>query len=118
VKVLRRAVAGRTAWMSGIRRDQSEHRARSPIVGWDAKFSLVKISPLANWTHKDVWRTIVAEDIPYNPLHDRGYPSIGCWPCTQAVAPGESDERAGRWSGSAKTECGLHTLEQQDGSGI
>jgi phosphoadenosine phosphosulfate reductase len=118
VKVLRNAVAGRTAWMSGIRRDQSEHRAQAAIVGWDKKFNLVKISPLANWTHKDVWRRIAAEDIPYNPLHDRGYPSIGCWPCTRAVAADESDERAGRWSGAAKTECGLHTLEQQEGSGI
>lgn len=101
-------VAGRfNAWMSGIRRDQSPHRANAPIVGWDKKFGLVKISPLANWTKKDVWGRIVAEGIPYNPLHDQGYPSIGCWPCTRAVMFGE-DERAGRWSGTGKTECGLH----------
>lgn len=116
IKVIRRGLAGRTAWMSGIRRDQSPDRARAAIVGWDAKFQLVKISPLANYTNKDVWRRIVAEQIPYNPMHDQGYPSIGCWPCTKAVVAGDS-ERAGRWSGTAKTECGLHTLEQE-GSGI
>jgi phosphoadenosine phosphosulfate reductase len=118
VKVLRAAAEKHHAWMSGIRRDQSTDRARAAIVEWDKKFNLVKISPLANWTKKDVWKRILDEDIPYNPLHDKGYPSIGCWPCTRAVADGESDERAGRWSGTAKTECGLHTLEQQDGSGI
>lgn len=117
VKVLREAVQGFHAWMSGIRRDQSPDRARTPLIGWDKKFSLVKISPLANWTKKDVWKRITDKNVPYNPLHDRGYPSIGCWPCTRAVLDGESDERAGRWSGSAKTECGLHSLEQ-DGSGI
>jgi phosphoadenosine phosphosulfate reductase len=117
VKVLHEAVQGFHAWMSGIRRDQSADRARSPIVGWDKKFHLVKISPLANWTKQDVWKRIVEENIPYNPLHDQGFPSIGCWPCTRAVALGETDERAGRWSGTAKTECGLHTHEQ-DGSGI
>ncbi|RIK85526.1 MAG: phosphoadenylyl-sulfate reductase [Planctomycetota bacterium] len=118
VKVLRAAARNHHAWMSGIRRDQSADRARAAIVEWDKKFNLVKISPLANWTKKQVWSRIVAEDIPYNPLHDQGYPSIGCWPCTRAVGAGESDDRAGRWSGTAKTECGLHTVEYQDGSGI
>jgi phosphoadenosine phosphosulfate reductase len=118
VKVLREAVRGQHAWMSGIRRDQTTDRARAAIVGWDKKFNLVKISPLANWTKQDVWKRITAEEIPYNPLHDRGYPSIGCWPCTRAVLEGEADDRAGRWSGAAKTECGLHTLEHQDGGGI
>jgi phosphoadenosine phosphosulfate reductase len=79
-------------------------------VGWDKKFGLVKISPLVNWTKKDVWKRITQEEIPYNSLHDKGYTSIGCWPCTRAVLFGE-DERAGRWSGTAKTECGLHTSE-------
>jgi phosphoadenosine phosphosulfate reductase len=116
ITVLRRAIVGMHAWMSGIRRDQSPDRAQAAIVGWDKKFNLVKISPLANWTKKDVWKRITDEDVPYNPLHDRGYPSIGCWPCTRAVEAGE-DERAGRWSGKAKTECGLHSLEI-DGSGI
>jgi phosphoadenosine phosphosulfate reductase len=110
VKVLYRVVAGYHAWMSGIRRDQSPHRAGAPIVGWDKKFGLVKISPLANWTKGDVWKRIVQEEIPYNPLHDQGYTSIGCWPCTRAVMFGE-DERAGRWAGTAKKECGLHTSD-------
>jgi phosphoadenosine phosphosulfate reductase len=110
VKVLKEAAKGWHAWMSGIRRDQSPDRAKAPIVGWDKKFNLVKISPLANWTKKDIWKLITEENVPYNPLHDQGYPSIGCWPCTRAVMFGE-DERAGRWSGFQKTECGLHTSE-------
>jgi phosphoadenosine phosphosulfate reductase len=110
VKVLRQAAVGFRAWMSGIRRDQSPDRADAPVVGWDKKFGLVKISPLANWTKRDVWRMITDHDIPYNPLHDQGYPSIGCWPCTRPVLFGQ-DERAGRWSGTAKTECGLHSKD-------
>ncbi len=110
VTVLRRAVEGWKAWMSGIRRDQSPDRANAPIVGWDKKFGIVKISPLANSTKQEVWKTITDEKVPYNPLHDQGYTSIGCWPCTRAVMFGE-DERAGRWSGTAKTECGLHTSD-------
>ena len=110
VTILRQSVVGWNAWMSGIRRDQSSDRAGVPIVAWDKKFGLVKISPLANWTKKDVWKLISDHDIPYNPLHDQGYTSIGCWPCTRAVMFGE-DERAGRWSGKAKTECGLHTKD-------
>jgi phosphoadenosine phosphosulfate reductase len=117
IKTLQRAAQVMHAWMSGIRRDQSPDRARAAIVGWDKKFGLVKISPLANWTKKDVWKRIMDEGFPYNPLHDQGFPSIGCWPCTRAVAAGDSDERAGRWSGTPKTECGLHIVEQ-DGSGI
>ena len=108
VTVLYRVSAGFDAWATGIRRDQSPTRADTPIVRWDRKFGLVKISPLAAWTKKDVWNRILQEGVPYNPLHDHGYLSIGCWPCTRAVTPGE-DERAGRWSGMAKTECGLHT---------
>ena len=107
VKVLHEAVVGFDAWISAIRRDQSPHRAKAPIVGWDRKFGLVKINPLANWTKRDVWKLITEKGIPYNPLHDQGYTSIGCWPCTRSVMFGE-DERAGRWSGTAKTECGLH----------
>ena len=112
IKVLQRSAIGMYAWMSGIRRDQSADRARAPIVGWDKKFGLVKVSPLANWTKKDVWNLITKEDVPYNPLHDQGYTSIGCKPCTRAVMFGE-DERAGRWSGFAKTECGLHTSDDK-----
>ncbi len=107
VIVLRQAIVGFEAWMSAIRRDQSADRAGAPIVGWDRKFGLVKVNPLANLTKSDVWKMITDHDIPYNPLHDRGYTSIGCQPCTRAVLFGE-DERAGRWSGTAKTECGLH----------
>jgi len=118
IKTLKRASEVMHAWMSGIRRDQSADRAQASVVGWDKKFGLVKISPLANWTKKDVWKRITDEGIPYNPLHDRGYPSIGCWPCTRAVEAGEADERAGRWSGMHKTECGLHSVSEQDGSGI
>ena len=106
--VVRRVLTRFDAWMSGIRRDQSPDRAAAPIVGWDHKFGVVKVSPLANWTKAQVWDTIVREDVPYNPLHDQGYMSIGCQPCTRAVTFGE-DERAGRWSGTAKTECGLHS---------
>lgn len=108
---LRKAVQGYEAWISAIRADQSAHRARASMIGWDAKFELVKINPLLRWTHRDVWAFIVANQVPYNPLHDQGYPSIGCWPCTRAVGSGETDERAGRWAGQAKTECGLHSLD-------
>jgi phosphoadenosine phosphosulfate reductase len=108
IAVLHRVAVGFDAWATGIRRDQSPTRADTPIVKWDKKFGLVKISPLATWTKKDVWKRIMDEDVPYNPLHDRGYPSIGCQPCTRPVQ-GDEDERAGRWSGTAKTECGLHT---------
>jgi phosphoadenosine phosphosulfate reductase len=118
IKTLQRASEVMHAWMSGIRRDQSPDRAQAKIVGWDKKFGLVKISPLANWTKKDVWKRITDESIPYNPLLDQGFPSFGCWPCTRAVAEGETDDRAGRWSGMKKTECGLHSVNEQDGSGI
>jgi phosphoadenosine phosphosulfate reductase len=108
--VIRRVLGRFDAWMSGIRRDQSPDRAASPIVGWDAKFGVVKVSPLASWTKSTVWDAILTYDVPYNPLHDAGYVSIGCAPCTRAVLAGE-DERAGRWSGTAKTECGLQSRE-------
>ncbi len=108
ITVLHRVAVNFDAWATGIRRDQSPTRADTPIVKWDKKFGLVKVSPLAAWTKKDVWKRILDEQVPYNPLHDQNYPSIGCQPCTRAVQPGE-DERAGRWSGSTKTECGLHT---------
>ena len=107
IAVIERVLSNFDAWMSGIRRDQSPDRASAPIVGWDKKFGVVKISPLANWTKSQVWDQILQDDVPYNPLHDKGYVSIGCWPCTRAITAGE-DERAGRWSGSEKTECGLH----------
>jgi phosphoadenosine phosphosulfate reductase len=114
---LRRAIVGYDAWISAIRRDQTSDRGRASVVQWDAKFDLVKVSPLLNWDKKQVWAFIVKNDVPYNPLHDQGYPSIGCWPCTRPVAEGE-DERAGRWAGTVKKECGLHVIEHRDGSGI
>jgi phosphoadenosine phosphosulfate reductase len=107
---LRRAVAGYDAWISAIRADQSAHRKQASVVGWDAKFGLVKVNPLLTWTKRDVWAFVVSNKVPYNPLHDQGYPSIGCWPCTRPVTPG-GDERDGRWAGQAKTECGLHSLD-------
>jgi len=113
ISILRKSIVGWDAWITAIRRDQSADRARAPIVGWDDKFGLVKINPLANWTKSDVWKLITDHDVPYNPLHDQGYPSVGCYPCTRAVMFGE-DERAGRWSGTAKTECGLHSLDPGD----
>jgi phosphoadenosine phosphosulfate reductase len=111
VRVLERVAKNFDAWATGIRRDQSPTRANTPIVRWDKKFGLVKISPLATWTKSQVWKRILDENIPYNPLHDQGYSSIGCRPCTRAVNSGE-DERAGRWTGTAKTECGLHTSSE------
>lgn len=101
------AVEGFSAWITAIRRDQTPERAGAPIVGFDAQFPLVKINPLANWTKAQVWNYIHQNRVPYNPLHDQGFPSIGCWPCTRAVQNGE-DDRAGRWSGSDKRECGIH----------
>ena len=104
---LEKELAGIDAWITAIRRDQTPERSRARVVEWDAKFGIAKVNPLAGWTKRDVWRHIVAHDVPYNPLHDLGYPSIGCRPCTSPVLPGE-DDRAGRWRDSAKTECGLH----------
>lgn len=110
LSVLKNAIVGKQAWISAIRRDQSPDRARASIVGWDKKFGLVKVNPLANLTKSDIWTYITDNDVPYNPLHDKGYPSVGCWPCTRAVLFG-GDERAGRWNGFEKTECGLHSLD-------
>ena len=104
VEPLSRALSGLDAWITGVRREQSPTRAGTRKVEWDAKHGLWKISPLADWTDRDVWRRINDRDLPYNPLHDEGYASIGCTHCT---LPGAG--RAGRWAGDDKTECGLHT---------
>ncbi len=101
------ALRGRIAWMAALRRDQSPTRANTPILRWSRRYQLVKIAPLARWTEADVWRYIHTHKVPYNKLHDQQYPSIGCWPCTQPAASGES-LRSGRWPGLDKTECGLH----------
>jgi phosphoadenosine phosphosulfate reductase len=104
---LKEALAGLDGWITAIRRDQTDARKQSRRVEWDYRWGLVKINPLAGWSRKDVWDYIRENRVPYNPLHERGYPSIGCTHCTRAVREGE-DERAGRWPGRAKTECGLH----------
>ena len=105
------------AWICAIRKDQTTDRSVAGIVQWDAKFELVKVNPLLNWTKKEVWKYILDRGVPYNALHDRGYPSIGCWPCTNAVGA-DGDERSGRWAGKKKKECGLHVIENKDGAGI
>lgn len=103
VAPLREGLSRLNAWITGIRRDQSPARANAAKVEWDDAFGLVKVNPLADWSDKDVWRYVAEHKLPYNPLHDQGYSSIGCTPCTN---PGEG--REGRWTGSAKVECGLH----------
>ena len=107
VEPLTRVLKGYDAWITGIRRDQSPTRANAGLIEWDNKFQLVKVNPLAHWTWADVWTYIKVYEVPYNPLHDQNYPSIGCTHCTAPVAPGE-DPRAGRWKTFTKTECGLH----------
>ncbi len=104
---LDRALDGKLAWMSGLRRAESELRAANPIVLHDLR-GLVKVNPIANWTNEQVASYIQEHNVPYNPLLDQGYLSIGCQPCTQPVAPGVEDIRSGRWAGQDKTECGLH----------
>ena len=104
VEPLGRALADLDAWITGLRREQSPTRAGARKVEWDEAHGLWKFNPLADWTEAQVWDHIVANDLPYNPLHDQGYASIGCTHCTQ---PGSG--RDGRWAGNAKTECGLHT---------
>ena len=104
---LDKALVGYDAWITGLRRDQSKTRSTIQAVSWDKRNEKVKISPLVDWTEEMVWTYIHAYDLPYNALHDQGYPSIGCLPCTQPVTD-SSDLRGGRWVNSAKTECGIH----------
>jgi phosphoadenosine phosphosulfate reductase len=111
---LKEALNGLDAWMTAIRRDQTPTRRAARPIEWDPRWKLVKVNPLVNWTRRDVWRYIIRNELPYNPLHDRGYPSIGCIYCTRPVGPGE-DERAGRWPGHPKTECGLHETSELGG---
>lgn len=107
VEPLRRALAGYDAWATGVRREEGPTRAATPVVTYDESFDLVKINPLVTWTFERLTEHEARHGLPRNPLLDRGYPSIGCLPCTRAVAPGE-DPRSGRWAGTDKTECGLH----------
>jgi phosphoadenosine phosphosulfate reductase len=111
VEPTKRALHGLDAWIAGLRRDQSKTREHIDVLELyerEGEPPLVKVNPLVRWTRKDTWDYLLAHEVPYNPLLDRGYKSIGCWPCTAAVAA-DADERAGRWGGQ-KAECGIHTF--------
>jgi phosphoadenosine phosphosulfate reductase len=107
VATMRRALEGIDCWVSGVRRVDSETRADAPRFGWDVRFDRWKLNPLADWDDKRVWNYIKDHHVPYHPLHDQGYPSIGCMPCTSVPGEGE-DARAGRWAGTDRTECGIN----------
>jgi phosphoadenosine phosphosulfate reductase len=107
VKPLEDALAGYDAWATGLRRAETRNRVIAPVIGWDEKKRKVKVSPLARWSDEQVERYVAENGVLVNPLAYDGYPSIGCWPCTRRVAPGE-DPRSGRWAGTGKTECGIH----------
>ena len=107
VKPLEEALTGYDAWATGLRRAETHDRVIAPVIGWDEKKGKVKVSPLARWSDEEVDRYIADNGVLVNPLQYDGYPSIGCWPCTRRVAPGE-DPRSGRWAGTGKTECGIH----------
>ncbi|UIO41113.1 phosphoadenylyl-sulfate reductase [Brevibacillus brevis] len=107
VQPMENVLTGAVAWMSGLRREQSATRANVGFINRDEKFQSLKICPLIHWKSEEVWQYIRAFELPYNPLHDQSYPSIGCAPCTRPVKEGE-DSRAGRWAQAGKTECGLH----------
>jgi phosphoadenosine phosphosulfate reductase len=107
VEPLAEALKGYNAWIAALRRDQSPTRANISVVEWNARHGLIKINPLAAWTRQQVWDYIVAHELPYNPLYDDGYASVGCVPCTRRVAAG-AHERSGRWDGEKKLECGIH----------
>ena len=109
VEPLGRKLRTLRAWITSIRREQTSFRKAAGKIEWDEKFGLVKVNPIADWSSKQVWRYLVEHKVPYNSLHDQNYPSIGCTHCTRAIRPGE-DPRAGRWPGTAKTECGLHVI--------
>jgi len=108
VEPMQRAVQGLKAWISAIRRDQSASRTQIEILE-EYEGGLIKINPLVNWTRKEVWNYLYHNQVPYHPLHDQGYPSVGCEPCTQPVGD-NAPERAGRWVGKGKLECGIHTF--------
>lgn len=114
VEPLARALRGHQAWISAIRREQTAERSSARVVEHDRVHGLVKVNPLAGWTRAQVWDHLTTHDVPVNTLHAAGYPSIGCLPCTSAVRAGE-DERAGRWRGRVKTECGIHGRPRPSG---
>jgi phosphoadenosine phosphosulfate reductase len=107
VEPMRRALSSVDCWLAGVRREDSANRAKTPKFTWDKRFDLWKLNPIADWSERDVWNYIREHHLPYNPLHDHGYPSIGCTHCTKPVGPGGSP-REGRWVGLAKTECGIN----------
>lgn len=109
---LKNFLSDKEAWITGVRRSQSETRQKTQVVEWDPEHEVVKINPLASWTGEEVWDYIHINELPYNPMHDEGYPSIGCIPCTVPVDTND-DERAGRWQGLSKTECGIHVTSQR-----
>ena len=115
VEPLLEALAPYDAWIAGIRRDQSPSRARTPKVQWSQRYGVWKLHPLADWDEKRVWAYITVNEIPYNPLHETGYRSIGCIPCTRPISPDE-EERAGRWAGADKLECGIHVDVPPEGT--
>ena len=117
IEPLKQRLQSAAAWITGIRREQSPTRAQARKIEWDRTFGLVKINPLADWSNAQVWAYIRSNQIPYNPLHDQSYPSIGCTHCTRPVQSGE-DARAGRWSGISKTECGLHLDTSAAATGV
>jgi len=108
IEPFKRAVSGHKAWVTGVRREQSTERAHGEALAWDERHGMWKVSPLLEWSEQDVWAYIEARNLPYNPLHDKGFPSIGCAPCTRAVEPG-ADPRSGRWwwENPESRECGL-----------
>ncbi|OGS95272.1 MAG: phosphoadenosine phosphosulfate reductase [Gallionellales bacterium RIFCSPLOWO2_12_FULL_57_18] len=112
VEPLRRALRGKKAWVTGLRRDQAVTRGNLEVSSFDADFGLQKFNPLLEWSNKDVWAYIRQHDVPYNKLHDQFYPSLGCAPCTRSITPGE-DIRAGRWwwENPEDKECGLHVVK-------
>jgi len=107
------ALAGFDAWITGVRRDQSPTRGNTPGISWDRRYLMIKLCPFATWTEEMIWTYVQAHDLPYNELHDRHYPSIGCWPCTQPVDDEHGYNRDGRWAGHHKTECGLHAPPEE-----
>jgi phosphoadenosine phosphosulfate reductase len=109
VEPLKRALSGNEVWITGLRKDQSVNRFFTRLVEWEENYKMLKVNPLLNWKEEDVWVYIRENDVPYNPLHDKGFPSIGCQPCTRAIRPDE-DIRAGRWwwESPEHSECGLH----------
>ncbi len=107
VEPMHRYLLGKSAWLTGMRRGHSKTREQSPVAQWDFVNNLAKINPVITIDEATLWAYIKANDVPYNPLYDQGYPSIGCMPCTSKVAPG-ADPRSGRWAGTGKTECGIH----------